>query len=126
MPVNNPGYVGTRFTQLCRRGEVPGEIRDVVLGPYSELVRHVTYLELGLQPRSSRRIPLLTTGARDSGYWEQVVGAAQRMAEIIDDDYNTRIDLLPPPNPTTQDLEDLRAVNEFLGNKPKRTSKLHF
>lgn len=120
MPVDNPRYVGMRFTQLCEREDVPEELKDVVLGPYSELVRHVTYQELGLRKKPSREIRLLTADAMDSGYWEQVVGAAQRMAGIIDADYNTRKDYLPSPSPTTRDLEDLAAVEEFLGKKPKR------
>jgi len=90
MPVDNPRYIGARFTQLRNSGELPDEIREMVQGYYSELVRFATYHELGFERKSTRKIKDSTTIARVEGKLEQITNAAQRMAGIIDFDYNDR------------------------------------
>jgi len=85
-------YLDSRFTELAESGNIPNELKEIALGPYSHLVKIQTFGQMGFPAEHSEFRSILERQSitynldpkLKTPELEKVVAAAQRMAALID------------------------------------------
>ena len=88
MALDKAGYFKTRFNQVLRpEGDMPETAKTMSVGEYKELFRFTVGYQFGVDTEPTEEIRLQTESAKASGDFEKILAAADKMASILDGEY---------------------------------------